>query len=325
MLNLIIGHWVSRLIQIAAKLNIADLLKAGPRTAEELARAAHVRAPQLYRVLRALASVGVFAETRNGRFKLTPLAATLQTAVPGSMRTYALMLNSDWQWDAWQKLLDGVAGDDVPFVKAHGMSVFEYLEKHPDDLAAFHDSATGLTNPAIAAAYNFSKFRTLVDVGGSHGALLGTILKAHPSLKGVLFDQPSVIARAKKSPHLTAPGIAGRCRLESGSFFVSVPSGADAYILKYILHDWDDERCVKILSNCRASMAKNGRVLVVDSVVPPGNAPGYVKLLDIEMLIIGGRERTKADFSSIFRKSGLKLTRVVATKSPLSIVEGVRA
>ena len=325
MLNLIIGHWVSRLVQVAAQLNIADLLKAGPRTAEELAKDTRVRAPQLYRVLRALASVGVFAETKSGRFKLTPLAATLQSGVPGSMRTSALLLNSDWQWDAWQKLLDGVASDDVPFVKAHGMSVFEYLEKHPDHLAAFHDSATGLTNPAIAAAYNFSKFRTLVDVGGSHGALLSTILKAHPSLKGVLFDQPSVIAGAKNGRHLAEAGIAGRCKLESGSFFVSVPAGSDAYIMKYILHDWDDERCVKILSNCRAAMNKNGRVLVVDSVVPPGNEPGYVKLLDIEMLIIGGRERTKTDFSSIFRKSGLKLTRVVATKSPLSIVEGVRA
>jgi hypothetical protein len=325
MLNLVIGHWVSRLLQVAAHLNIADLLKAGPRTAEQLAKATHVRAPQLYRVLRALASVGVFAETKGGRFKLTPLAATLQTGVPGSMRTSALMLNSDWQWDAWQKLLDGVAGDDVPFVKAHGMPVFEYLEKHPQDLAAFHDSATGLTNPAIAAAYNFSKFGTLVDVGGSHGALLTTILKTHPRLKGVLFDQPSVISGAKKGRHLGEPGIAPRCRLEAGSFFVSVPAGADAYIMKYILHDWDDERCVKILSNCRAAMNKNGRVLVVDSVVPPGNAPGYVKLLDIEMLVIGGRERTKADFSSIFRRSGLKLTRVIATKSPLSIIEGARA
>lgn len=325
MLNLVIGHWVARLIQVAATLNIADLLKRGPRTAKELAAATNVRAPQLYRVLRALASVGVFAETKNGRFKLTPLARTLQTGVPGSMRTAALMLNSDWQWDAWQKLLAGIETDDVPFVKAHGMSVFEYLEKHPDDLAAFHDSATGLTNPSIAAAYNFSKFRTLVDVGGSHGGLLATILKANPSLNGVLFDQPSVIAHARKSRYLADREIAKRCRLESGSFFDSVPAGADAYILKYILHDWDDEQCVKILSNCRTAMGGNGRVLVVDSVVPPGNEPGYVKLLDIEMLVIGGRERTKADFASIFQKSGLKLTKVLATKSPLSIVEGIRA
>lgn len=325
MLNLIIGHWVARLIQVAATLNIADLLKGGPQTAKELAAAANVRAPQLYRVLRALASVGVFAETKNGTFKLTPLARTLQTGAPGSMRTAALMLNSDWQWDAWQKLLAGVETDAVPFVKAHGMPVFEYLEKHPDDLAAFHGAATGLTNASIAAAYSFSKFRTLVDVGGSHGGLLATILKANPSLNGVLFDQPSVIDGARKSRHLADRDIAKRCKLESGSFFKSVPSGADAYIMKYILHDWDDERCVKILSNCRAAMGKSGRVLVVDSVVPPGNGPGYVKLLDIEMLVIGGRERTKAEFAAVFRMAGLKLTRVIATKSPLSIVEGTRA
>ena len=325
MLNLMIGHWVSRLIQIAAKLKLADLLKDGPRAADELAATAGVRAPQLYRVLRALASVGVFAETNNRQFKLTPLAATLQTDVPGSMRTGALMLNADWQWDAWQKLLHGVETDEVPFVKAHGMSVFEYLEKHPDDLAVFHNSTTGLTNPAIAAAYKFSKFRTLVDVGGGHGAMLATILKANPKLNGVLFDQPSVIAGARNSRHVTVKGIAERCALESGSFFASVPRGCDAYIMKYILHDWDDERAVKILSNCRAAMNKNGRVLVVDSVIPPGNEPGYVKLLDIEMLIIGGRERTKADFADIFRKSRLKLTRVLPTKGPLSIVEGVRA
>lgn len=325
MLNLMIGYWVSRLIQVAAQLKLADLLKDGPRAADELAAIAGVRAPQLYRVLRALASVGIFAEAKNQKFKLTPLAATLQTGVAGSMRTGALMLNSDWQWDAWQELLHGIETDEIPFVKAHGMSVFEYLEKHPDDLAAFHGSATGLTNPAIAGAYKFSRFRTLVDVGGSHGALLATILAANPKLSGVLFDQPSVIAGARSGPHVTAKGITERCTLESGSFFESVPPGADAYIMKYILHDWDDERAVKILSNCHAAMNKNGRVLVVDSVIPPGNDPGYVKLLDIEMLVIGGRERTKADFAEIFRKSGLKLTRVLATKSPLSIVEGVKA
>jgi hypothetical protein len=325
MLNLIIGHWTARLVQVAAKLNLADLLKDGPRTADQLAAIAGVRTPELYRVLRALASVGVFAETKNQRFKLTPLAVTLQTVVPGSMRTSAIMLNADWQWDAWQQLLYGIETGEVPFVKAHGMSVFEYLEKHPEDLAVFHESTTGLTNPAIAAAYKFSKFRTLVDVGGGHGSLLATILKAHPKLNGVLFDQPSVIAGARNDRHVTAKGIAKRCTLESGDFFTSVPKGADAYILKYILHDWNDERSVGILTNCRTAMNENSRVLVVDSVIPPGNDPGYVKLLDIEMLIIGGRERTKTDFAAIFRKAGLKLTRVLPTKSPLSIVEGVRA
>ena len=184
-------------IQVAAKLNLADLLKERARTAEELAAIAGVRAPQLYRVLRALASVGVFAETKDRRFKLTRLAATLQTRVPGSMRTGALLLNSDWQWNAWQQLLHGIETDEVPFVKAHGMPVFEYLEKHPEDLAIFHSSTTGLTNPAIVAAYRFSRLRTLVDVGGGHGSLLATILKANPKLNEVLFDRPSVIAGAE--------------------------------------------------------------------------------------------------------------------------------
>lgn len=325
MLNLIVGFWVSRLVQVAAQINLADLLKDGPRTADQLAKNAGVRAPELHRVLRALASVGVFAETKDKRFKLTPLAKTLVTGLPGSMRDTALMLNADWQWDAWRHLLYGIETGEAPFARAHGMSVFEYLNSHPEGLAAFHKSTTGLTNPAIAAAYNFSKFRTLIDVGGGHGSLLAAILKAHPKLKGVLFDQPSVIAGAKRDGPVTTKGIAKRCTFESGNFFSSVPKGADAYTLKYILHDWSDERAVQIFENCRAAMTGKSRLLVVDSVILPGNAPGYVKLLDIEMLIIGGRERTKADFAAIFRTAGLKLTRVLPTKSPLSIVEGIRA
>jgi len=325
MLNLIVGHWVARLIQVAASLKLADHLKNGPRTAEQLASAAGVRAPELYRVLRALASVGVFAETKNGRFKLTPLAATLRTDTPGSMRGQAMLLNSNWQWDAWQQLLPCLKTGEVPFDKAHGMSSFEYLEAHPDELAVFHKATTGLTNPAIAKAYDFSKYKTLVEIAGGHGALLATILKAHPTLKGTLFDQPSVIAGARKDGPLTAKSIAKRCTLEGGNFFESVPKGADVYTMKYILHDWNDERSVQILKNCRAAMHDRSRLLVIDSIIPPGNGPDYVKLLDIEMLIIGGRERTKADFAAIFRKAGLKLIRIIPTKSPLSIVEGVRA
>jgi hypothetical protein len=205
--------------------------------------------------------------------------------------------------------------------------LFEYLEKHTQDLQVFGEAMTSLSgteNPAIAAAYKFSGLRTLVDVGGGHGSLLATILKANPKLQGVLFDMPSTIAGAKKDRHVTAKGIAARCTLESGDFFESVPKGGDAYIMKYILHDWDDERSVKILANCRAAMNEKGRVLVVDNVIPPGNDPGWGKLVDIQMLVIGGRERTKKEFGAMFAEAGLKLTRVVPTKSPLSIVEGVR-
>ncbi|MEO7819398.1 MAG: methyltransferase, partial [Actinomycetota bacterium] len=205
---------------------------------------------------------------------------------------------------------------------------FEYFEQHTEDLQVFGESMTSIStteNPTIPAAYMFSRINTLVDIGGGHGSLLATILKANPKLKGILYDQPSVIARAEKDLHVTAKGIKERCRLESGSFFEAVPIGGDAYIMKYILHDWNDDACVKILTNCRDAMNEKGKVLVVDNVIAPGNDPSWGKLLDIQMLIIGGRERTKKEFAALFATAGLKLTRVVPTKGPLSIVEGVQA
>jgi hypothetical protein len=328
MFTLIMGRWVSHLIYIAAKLELADRLKHGPRTVEQLATAADVQVQALYRVLRALASVGVFAETKGKRFKLTPLAVTLQKAVPGSMHATALMLGEKFQEDAWAQLLHGVKTGEIPFLRAHVVPQFEYFEKHPEHLKIFGEAMTNVSsteNPAIAFAYKFSGIRTLVDVGGGNGSLLATILKANPKLKGVLFDLPSVSTRAKQDRHVTAKGIAERCTLESGDFFEAVPKGGDAYIMKRTLHDWDDERCTKILANCCAAMSEKGKVLVVDSLIPPGNDPDRGKLLDMQMLIIGGRERTKQEFAALLREAGLKLTRVVPTKCPLSIVEGVRA
>lgn len=326
--RLIVGRFVSHLIYVAAKLEIADHLKHSPRTVEELATAAEVQAPALYRVLRALASVGIFAETKDKRFKLTPLAATLQKGIPGSMHAVALMFGQKYLEDAWAQLLHGVKTGETPFLKTHGVHAFEYLEQHPEALKIFGEAMTNVSsieNPAIAASYKFSGIRTLVDVGGGHGSLLAAILKANPKLKGVLFDQPSVITRARQDRHVTAKGIAERCTLESGDFFEAVPKGCDAYIMKRVVHDWDDERTVKILANCRAAMSERGRVLVAESVIPPGNDPDRGKLLDMQMLVMGGRERTKQEFAKVFRDAGLKLTRVVPTKCPLSIVEGVRA
>jgi O-methyltransferase domain/Dimerisation domain len=328
MFGLITGRWVSHLIFVAAKLELADLLKDGPQTIEELARAAEVQAPALYRLLRALASFGVFTETRDKRFKLTPLAATLQKGVPGSMHPVALHHSLPYREDAWAQLLHGIKTGEVPFLKAHGVSYFEYLEKHPEEFAIFSEAMTSMSsteNPAIAAAYKFAGIRTLVDVGGGNGTLLATILRANPKLKGVLFDQPSDGTRAKQDRQLTAKGVRERCTIETGDFFETVPKGGDTYIIKRVLHDWNDEQCAKILANCRAVMSQRGRVLVVESVIPSGNAPDRGKLVDMQMLIIGGRERTKEEFAKLFSKAGLKLTRVVPTKCPLSIVEGVRA
>jgi hypothetical protein len=324
MFSLITGRWVSHLIFAAAKLELADHLKHGPRKVQELAVVAKVDSQALYRLLRALASVGVFAETAGKRFKLTPLAATLRRDIPGSMRAMALHHSLRYREEAWEQLLPALKTGEVPFLKAHGMSYFEYLEKHPKEFAIFNESMTSVSSSedrAIARAYKFSGILTIVDVGGGHGSLLATILQAHPKLKGVLFDQPSTQTRMQQERQLTAKGVNERCTIEGGNFFEAVPKDGDIYVLKRVLHDWDDDRCVTILANCCAVMNKNGKILVIESVIPPGNGPDRGKIIDMQMFIIGGHERTKEEFRTLFRKSGLKLNRVIPTRCPLSIVE----
>jgi O-methyltransferase len=328
MFNLIGGRWVTQMIYVVAALGIADLLADGPRSVEDLANAAGAQAQPLYRVLRCLASRGIFEETKPSRFKLTPLAATLRRDVPGSMRALALMTGSRYQEESWSQLLHGVKTGETPFRKAHGIPYFEYLEKHPDDLKTFSEAMTNVSmteNLHIAAACKLARARLVVDVGGGNGSLLRAILEANPKLRGVHFDQPLVSARARQDMYLTAPGVAGRCEFAAGSFFESVPPGGDAYLIKRVLHDWSDDEAAKILGNCRAAMNPKGVVLVMDSVILPGNSPDRGKLLDVQMLAIGGRERAKRDFAALFKDAGLRLTRVILTKSPLSIVEAVRA
>lgn len=333
MRSLIAGYWVSRLIYVAAKLGLADLLKDGPRTAEALAAAAGVHPPALYRVLRTLAGYGLFAETKGKRFKLTPLGATLRTGVPKSMHGFALMLVEKHVWDAWEQLLYAVQTGRLPFDKIFGMPFYKYLEQHPEDLKVFGEAMTSLSgteNPEIAAAYQTIQkaagIRTLIDVAGGHGSLLAMILKKNPRIRGVLFDVPPVVARAKTERHLTATGVSDRCTFMAGDFFASVPRGGDAYILKYILHNWDDDNSVRILTNCRVAMNPKGRILVADPVIPPGDKPDWGKLLDIQMMVVvPGKERTKEEFAALFKRAGLKLTRVLPTGCPLSLVEAVRA
>jgi hypothetical protein len=321
------------MIYVAAKLGIADLLGKGPRTAEDLAAAVGVKAWALYRVLRTLASYGVFEEIKGKRFKLTPLGTTLRTDMPASMHGFALMLVEKHVWYAWEQLLFAAQTGELPFDHIFGMPFYKYLEQHPGDLEVFGEAMTSLSgteNPAIAAAYQkihaASRIGTLVDVAGGLGSLLAMILKANPRLQGVLFDVPPVIDRARKDRHVTAKAVASRSTLVAGDFFESVPAGADAYLMKYILHNWDDDSCVKILSNCRDAMKPNGKILVADPVISPGNRPEWGKLLDIQMMVlVSGRERTKIEFAALFKRAGLKLTRVIPTGCPLSIVEAVRA
>jgi ubiquinone/menaquinone biosynthesis C-methylase UbiE len=319
------GYWVSRSIYVAAKLRIADLLKDSPKSCDELATATGTNAPSLYRVLRALASLGVFAETELNHFTLTPLATCLQSDTPNSVRARVIMLGEE-QYRAWGELMHSVQTGGSSFEHIYGMNLFEYLAQNPESAKIFDESMTNLSviqSAAIAASYDFSSIQTLVDVAGGQGLLIASILKSNPTLKGVLFDQPHVIERAKR--FLEAEGVLERCQLAAGNFFESVPEGGDAYILKYIIHDWDDERAIAILKQCHKVMPANGKILVAEQVIPPGNEPFRGKFLDLNMLVMtpGGRERTEAEYRALFEKAGFKLTRIVPTQDEMSIIEGI--
>ncbi len=317
------GVRITKALYVVARLRIADLVSDAPKTATELAQATDVHAPSLYRVLRTLASIGVFAEDEAGRFALTPLGATLESG-PGSLRHMAIFYGAPWHWRMWDGLLDGVRTGRSGVKEAEGVELFEYLAANPDAAREFDESMTSASlkdAAAIAAAYDFSTFATLVDVGGGQGALLGTILKANPALRGVLFDLPSVMTAAER--RLGERGVAERCRVVGGDMFETVPDGADAYIMRNVIHDWDDADCLTILRNCRRAMAPGAKLLVVQEVLPLGNAPSNGKLLDVQMLLIGGKERTEAEFRSLYADAGFRLTRIVATETPHHIIEGI--
>jgi hypothetical protein len=321
------GYWVSQSIYVAAKLGIADLLKDSPKSCDELATATGTNAPSLYRVLRALASLGVFAETELNQFTLTPLAACLQSDIPGSVRAFVIMLGDEEHYRAWGDLLHGVQTGGSPFEHIYGMNLFEHLAQNPESAKIFDESmtnASAIESATIAASYDFSSIQTLVDVGGGEGLLIASILKSNPTLQGVLFDRPYVIERAKR--FLEAEGLLERCQLAAGNFFESVPEGGDAYILKHIIHDWDDERAIAILKQCHKVMPDNGKILVAEQVIPPGNQPFMGKLIDVNMLVMtdGGRERTEAEYRALLEKAGFMLTRIVPTQDDVSIIEGIR-
>lgn len=327
MLQMISGFWISRAIYVIAKLGIPDHLKRGPRSAAELAAATGTHAPSLYRVLRALASVGVIAEQDESRFALTPLSETLQTGVPGSIRSFAISELGGEHYDAWADLEQSVKTGEIAFDHVFGMDVWEFFQKNPENARIFNDSMSGLTaatNEAILSRYDFSGIRKLVDVGGGHGGLITSILRARPEMTGVLFDSPSVIEGARS--RIEAAGLADRCETVSGNFFQSVPAGGDGYILKWIIHDWNDERATTILKNCRNAISNDGRLMLVDVVIPPGSEPHFGKFIDLNMLVMtGGLERTEQEFRTLLEASGFRLTRVVTTESPISIVEAAPA
>ncbi|WP_435020982.1 methyltransferase [Tundrisphaera sp. TA3] len=319
--NLIMGKWLSQAVSVAAKLGIADLLKDGPRPCDELARSNQVDEGALYRVLRALASVGVFVEEGDRHFALTPAAGFLRSDVPGSLRAVAQMAGEDFTWRPWGDLYRCVKTGEPAFETAFGVPAFDYLAKNPAAASVFDEAMTGWSmqnSHAVADAYDFSGIGTLMDVGGGHGYLLATILRANPGLRGILYETPEVIAGAKDK----LDGL--DCQLMAGDFFASVPGGADACILKSVIHDWEDGRATTILRNCREALKPGGRVLLAEMVIPPGNDPHPGKLLDLEMLVmVGGHERTEAQFRDLLAEAGFRMTRIVPTASPTCVIEGV--
>ena len=327
MLQMIAGFWVSRAIYIAAKLGIADLLKDGAKNSEALAQATGLHAPSLYRVLRALASVGVFAEDEQGRFALTPIAATLRTDVPGSLRAFAIAELGEDHYPAWGEVLHSVKTGEIAFDHLFGMDVWQYRAQHPEDGKIFDEamaSFSSVVNATVVASYDFSSIGKIVDVGGGDGSLIASILQANPGMKGVLFDLPHVIAGARR--RIEAEGLAERCDVVAGDAFASVPSGGDAYLLKWIIHDWDDERSVTLLQSCHRAMAKNGKLLVVEAIIPSDDTPSFHKFMDLNMLVMtGGRERTEAEYQTLLEAAGFRLVGIIPTQSEMRVIEGIRA
>ena len=326
--QMVTGYYISRAIYVAATLGIADLLAHGSQPSSALAKATGTHAESLTRVLRLLASVGVFTEQEDRCFALTPLGECLRTGVPGSMRSAALLFAGITQ-EAWRDVLYSVRTGAPAFNHVFGMDSFSYMARHPEEAANFDAAMADFTKGiaiAVAATYDFSQFGTIVDVGGGNGILLEAILKAHPSLRGVLFDMPHVADRAQQ--RIEAVGVGERCKAVGGDFFLEVPSGGDAYILKHVIHDWDDARAVTILRNCHRAMDPQGKLLIVEGIYPSridqSDASRGAASNDVNMLVCtGGRQRSEAEFRSLYDAAGFKLTRIIPTQASASVIEGI--
>ena len=327
MLQMISGFWVSNCIYNAAKLNIADLLADGPMSIEHLAKKTHSNGPALYRLLRALAGSGIFAENENGEFANTPLSETLREGVKGSMKAFVKAQLGD-HFKAWGNLHHSLKTGGIAFDDAIGTSVWKYYESHPAEGLNFMQAMSDLSGEAIAAvipAYDFSQFKHIVDIGGGNGAMLIAVLKAAPHARGVVFDEEYVVKKTQVI--LIENDLAGRANVEAGNFFNHVPADADAYLMKQILHDWNDLQAITILTNISKVLKKGSKLLIIEALIPEGNEPHPGKYLDINMMAMtGGKERTEKEFNELLSYSGLKLSRVIHTHSPLfAILEVIKA
>ena len=322
--EMINGVKYTQLVYVAAKLGIADLLKDGPRSPDDLAESIGANRRNLYRVLRALASLGIFSENQDGTFELTVKAEPLQSDVPESVRVRAIAWGEEWFYRPWGGLLDNVKTDQPAFDRIFHMGFWEYLVSNSEAGEAFDQLMT--TNrfsgdlTAVLSTYDFSGISRIVDVGGGQGWLISAILKANPDMQGVLYDRPTVIEGARRL--VESEGVSDRCELVGGSFFESVPAGGDAYILRSILHNWNDSNATVILQNCRQAITDGGRLIIVDNVLSTGNDPSPGKIADIQMMVIlGALERTESEFRGLLDASGFRLTKVMPIQNR-SIIEG---
>lgn len=324
LIGLVNGFQVSQAIHVAATLGIADLLKNGPRSSEDLAAATDTHPRSLYRLLRALASVGIFREDKDRRFALTPFGDCLCSDASEPIGPWAVYIGQPEYQQAWGNLLHSVRTGETAFTHVHGMNMWEYNARNPMAGVIFDRAMTGGSRrvaDAVLNAYDFQRFACVVDVGGGHGALLAAILTKHPSMRGVVFDQPHVVTGAEQV--LRKAGIANRCQVVGGDFFEAVPDGGDAYVLKSILHDWEDEQARIILRNCRRVIGPNGKLLVIEQEISPPNEGTRGKFSDLNMLVrTGGQERTREEWVALFATGGFRLMGVIPTET-LSVIEGI--
>jgi len=320
------GYQEGKALQVIAELGIADLIAQEPQTAEKLSKVVGVDSDALYRVLRALASLGIFKEGRDSCFENTSLSELIRADVPGSVRDYVINAPHDGSMLAWTRFMDVVKTGKASFKDANGCDYWEYYRRHPDISERFNKQMTANTSQIISALvelYDFSQFKTLIDVGGGQGVVLASILGKNPQMRGCLLERSSVIEGAKT--FLETRGVINRCDLISGDFLESIPESYDAYLLKHVLHDWGDEQALTILKNCRAAIPKHGKLLIIEAVLGRDNAPHPAKWKDLLMMVLyqGARERTKQEFHNLFRESGFELKQVITLPLSDSVVEAV--
>ncbi len=325
LLEMVGAGWTSQMLAVVAKLGIADLLADGHRRADELAEACGANAEALDRVMRALVRVGVFVESEGG-YTLAPAGDALRSDAPDSVRALVVMCGEPWYQAAWAHLLYSVRTGDSAFERVHECDLFEYLSRRDEAAAWYHDAMTDLSAldaATVPAFYDFSRFGSIVDVGGGHGAQLVEILRANPRLRGTVFDTPYVVVGARAT--VRRAGLAERCTLVGGDLFRAVPDGSELYLLGRVLRDWDDERARRVLKNCRRAMARDGRVLILEVVRDDEHAPRIGPLVDVERLVISsnGRERTANQYRELLRSAGLDLQRTVPLPSGHSILEAM--